>query len=190
MHRSRSTTSRRAAGVRAAVAAVLMLLTAACGAGQNAATSEQVTNSTGAVGRVGPIAVLDVEFLFTPPVAGDEVYGAGDTAPMTVTIVNTGRTADRLVRLSSPIAAGGVVVADGVSIPGGSTLTAGQTGLSSIEVPYEDDAGLLALTGLEVPVRSGLSYPVVFGFERAGDIVLEVPVDTPDLPREPATSAR
>lgn len=60
--------------------------------------------------------------------------------------------------------------------------------MSSIELPYEDDAGLLALTGLRVPIRSGLTYPVVLGFERAGDLVLEVPVATPDVPREPATA--
>jgi hypothetical protein len=42
---------------------------------------------------------------------------------------------------------------------------------------------MVALTGLREPIRSGLTYPVVFGFERAGDLLLEVPVDTPDVPR-------
>ncbi len=186
-HPTRSTPSRWAAG-RAVTAAVVVLLATGCGAGQMAATSTQVTNATGAVGQVGPISVLDVEFRFTPPIAGDEVYGIGDTAPISVTIANNGPTADRLVRLSSPVAAAGLVVADGLVIPGGATLTAGQTGVSSIEVPYEDDAGLLALTGLRAPIRSGLTYPVVFGFERAGDVVLEVPVSTPEVPREPSDS--
>lgn len=168
-------------------ALMLALLTAGCGAGQQAATSEQVTNSTGAVGQVGDISVLDVEFLFDPPVAGDEVYAVGDTAPLSVTIANAGRVADRLVRVSSPVAAAGEVVADGLVIPGGQTLTAGQSGVSAIEVPSEDDAGLIGLTGLTVPLRSGLTYPVVFGFDRAGDVVVEVPVATPDIPRRPAT---
>jgi copper(I)-binding protein len=185
----RPTPSRRIAA-HVAAAASLVLLAVGCGAGQEAATSTQVTHATGAVGQVGPISVLDVEFRFTPPIAGDEVYGVGDTAPMSVTIVNNGATADRLVRLSSPVAAAGVVVADGVVIPGGATLTAGQTGVSSIEVPFEDDAGLLALTGLREPLRSGLTYPVVLGFEQAGDLVLDVPVATPDVPRDPATDDR
>lgn len=184
-HPTRSTPSRWTA-VRAAAAAVLVLLAVGCGAGQEAATSTQVGNGTGAAGQVGPISVLDVEFRFSPPIAGDEVYGIGDTAPLTVTIANSGRDADRLVRLSSPVATAGIVVADGLVIPGGTTLTAGQAGVSSIEVSYEDDAGLLALAGLTAPIRSGLTYPVVLGFERAGDVVLEVPVDTPDVPRDPA----
>lgn len=174
----------------AVLAAVLVLLATGCGAGQEAATSTQLTHAGGAVGQVGPISVLDVEFRFAPPIAGDEVYGVGETAPMSVTIVNNGTAADRLVRLSSPVADAGVVVADGLVIPAGATLTAGQTGVSSIDVGYEDDAGLLALAGLRAPIRSGLTYPVVLGFERAGDIVLDVPVDTPDVPRDPAADSR
>jgi copper(I)-binding protein len=172
------------------LAAILVLLATGCGSGQEAATSTQVTHAGGAIGRVGPISVLDVEFRFSPPIAGDEVYGVGETAPMSVTIVNNGTAADRLVRLSSPIADAGIVVADGLVIPAGATLTAGQTGVSSIEVPYEDDADLLALTGLRAPLRSGLTYPVVLGFERAGDVVLDVPVDTPDLRRDPAADSQ
>lgn len=183
-------TARLRAAARTVTAAVLVLLMTGCGAGQQAATSTQLTHAGGAVGRVGPISVLDVEFRFAPPIAGDEVYGVGDTAPMSVTIVNNGTSADRLVRLSSPVAVAGVVVADGLVIPAGATLTAGQTGVSSIEVPYEDDARLLALTGLRTPIRSGLTYPVVLGFERAGDLVLDVPVDTPDVPRDPAADSR
>ena len=183
-------TARLRAAARTVTAAVLVLLMTGCGAGQQAATSTQLTHAGGAVGRVGPISVLDVEFRFAPPIAGDEVYGVGDTAPMSVTIVNNGTSADRLVRLSSPVAVAGVVVADGLVVPAGATLTAGQTGVSSIEVPYEDDARLLALTGLRTPIRSGLTYPVVLGFERAGDIVLDVPVDTPDVPRDPAADSR
>lgn len=188
-HPTRPTPNRHAT-VRAVAAALLALVTVGCGAGQEAATSAQVTNATGAGGQAGSISVRDVAFRFDPPIAGDAVYGVGDTAPMAVTIVNNGPDADRLVRLSSPVAAAGVVVADGLVVPGGATLTAGQAGVSSIEVSYEDDAGLLALTGLTTPIRSGLTYPVVFGFERAGDVVVDVPVETPDLPRGPAADGR
>jgi hypothetical protein len=67
--------------------------------------SPAVTSS--AIGRIGEITVADVEFLFTPPITGDEVYPAGATAPLSVTIVNHGRDPDRLVgsRVRSPRAA-------------------------------------------------------------------------------------
>jgi periplasmic copper chaperone A len=170
---------------RPALASMLLLAglaTAACGTGQVAQTAEQVTPWAG--GDVCEIAVRDVAFPFRPPVAGDEVYRVGEIAPLSVTIVNHGDAADRLVRVSSPIASSGVLVAEGIVIPGGQTLTAGQEGpLASLEVSYENDAGLIALAGLSEPIRSGLSYPVIFEFERAGDVLVEVPVDLPDLPR-------
>lgn len=193
MNRQPSRWSPPLRAAHAAPAAVLVLLATGCGAGQEAATSTQLTHAGGAVGRVGPISVLDVEFRFAPPIAGDQVYGVGETAPLSVTIVNTGTNtctnADRPVRLPSPVADAGIVVADGLVIPAGATLTAGQTGVSSIDVAYEDDEGLLALTGLRAPLRSGLTYPVVLGFERAGDVVLDVPVDTPAVPRDPAADS-
>jgi hypothetical protein len=69
--------------------------------------------------------VTDVEFLFTPPIIGDEVYPAGATAPLSVTIVNHGRETDRLVRVSSPDPTGSILVKNGLTIPAGHTLTAG-----------------------------------------------------------------
>ncbi|MBW0089424.1 hypothetical protein I4I73_10565 [Pseudonocardia sp. KRD-184] len=105
------------------LAAVLVLLATGCGAGQEAATSTQLTHAGGAVGQVGPISVLDVEFRFVPSIAGDE-----DDAPAGVD--GTART--------DPVGA----------------------------------------------------HPVVLGFARAGDVVLDVPVDTPDVPRDPAADSR
>jgi len=159
--------------------AALTLPVAACG--QAVQNTPAVTSS--AIGRIGEITVADVEFLVTPPITGDEVYPAGATAPLSVTIVNHGRDPDRLVRVSSPIAAGSILVADGLTIPAGHTLTAGQAGPAGVSTSHEDGDNTVALTGLRVPIRSGLTYPVVFGFERAGDLLLEVPVDTPDVPR-------
>lgn len=166
------------------IAATLLLLTpavVACGTGQVAQTAEQVSPRAGA--QFGEISVLDVAFLFRPPVAGDQVYGVGDVAPLSVTIANTGATADRLVRVSSPIATGSIVP-ENARIPGGQSLTAGQEGPSaSIEAPDETEAGLIALTGLREPIRSGLTYPVIFTFERAGEVLVHVPVEIPDVPR-------
>ena len=169
----------------ALLAGAVALLLAGCGAGQVASTAEQTSNAGGAVARVGEIALLDVEFLPVPPILGDEVYGIGATAPLSMTVVNAGREDDVLGSVSSPVATGAVVVAGGLRIPGGQSLAVGQEGLSARELPYEDDAAV-ALTGLTAPIRSGLTYPVVFGFERAGEVTVQVGVDTPDVPRRPA----
>lgn len=177
--------ARRLLPVLAATLLLVSPFTLACGAGQVAQTAQQATPRAGA--QVGEISVLDVAFLFRPPVVGDQVYRVGELAPLAVTIVNSGATADRLVRVTSPIAAAGVVVAEGVLIPGGQTLTAGQDGpIASMEVSYENDVGLIALAGLREPIRSGLSYPVIFEFERAGAVLVEVPVALPDIPRRDA----
>ncbi len=175
--------------MRAAMLLFLGPATVTCRAGQVAQTAEQVRPGAGArVGKIGKISVLDVEFLFRPPLAGDEVYGVGELAPLAITIVNHGTVADRLVRVSSPIATDGVVAPEGVRIPGGQILTAGQEGpVASIEASDENEAGLIALAGLREPIRSGLTFPVIFEFEQAGDVIVEVPVDNPDFPRRDLT---
>jgi periplasmic copper chaperone A len=169
----------------AIAAVVLAPFGTACGAGQASQTAEQV--ASGPVARVGEITVADVEFLFDGPIAGDEVYRVGESASIAATIVNEGATADRLVRVSSPIASAALIAAEELVIPGGGTLTTGQTGpLAAAEVTDEDDIGAIVLAGLLEPIRSGRSYPVVFEFNRAGEVVVDVPVATPDVPRRPA----
>lgn len=42
----------------------------------------------------------------------------------------------------------------------------------------------IALTGLHEDVRAGLTYELVLVFERAGPVLLNVPVDNPTTPRE------
>jgi copper(I)-binding protein len=152
----------------------------ACGAGQQTQTAEQVT--AGAIADVGELTLADVAFRFDRPVPGDEVHPVGATAPLTVTIVNHGDAPDRLVRVSSPVA-GGSVFPDALVIPAGRTVTAGQADTAAIETSYEEGGYVVALVGLREPLRSGVSYPVVFGFERAGDVRVDVPVATPDIPR-------
>ncbi len=177
------TPSRAAAVARVATATALLLAPlAGCGAGQLAHTAEIQSVVDGATARVGEISILDAQFLFTGPIPGDEVYPVGASAPLHLTVVNSGDTPDRLVRVSSPIAASGIVVGP-TTVPANGSLTAGQVGpVTGIELPQEDEA-VIGLVGLSTPIRSGLTYPVVFGFERAGNVVMPVPVDTPDVPR-------
>lgn len=159
---------------------VAALVVAGCGTGQVAQTAEQ--DNTGADAGNELIKLRDVVFVFDGPVAGNEVYGIGETAPLSLTIVNDSAEADRLVAVTSPIAVRGIVIPPNVVVPGGQSLTAGQTGpLAGVELPYENSVSV-GLAELLVPIRSGLTYPVTFHFARAGQISLDVPVDIPDRP--------
>lgn len=178
-----TSTGRRRTALLAPVA-VSAILVAGCGAGQEAATADQVTSASGAVGGVGSIAVRDAAFAYDRPVAGDEVYGPGDDAPLQVTIVNVVSPGvgdgDRLVSVSSPVATSGLVLGD-AGVPDGQVLTSGYVDPPASVTMPDTERVAIVLVDLLVPVRAGMSYPVVFTFEQAGDVVLDVPVENPDL---------
>lgn len=164
-----------------AVAGTIVL--AGCGAGQEAATSEQRSSSPGSSGQVGSIQVRDVQFAWSDPVPGDTVYPPGADAPLQVTIVNGEvgvPSADRLVAVSSPIATSGRIVGD-AAIADGQVLVAGYDGpVSSITVDGAREV-TIALEGLTAPIRAGLTYPVVFTFADAGELRLQVGVENPSV---------
>lgn len=146
-----------------------------CGAGQVAGTAGQVAAVTGSNVTVGSIAVRDAVIVFGEQVEGDAVYARGAAAPLSMTIVNQGADADRIVGASSPWASG-VTVAGTRDVPGGRALV------------VEDGSGTrITLTGLLDDVRAGLSYEVVLTFERAGEVTLQVPVGGASEPREEPT---
>jgi hypothetical protein len=156
-----------------------------CGAGQQTQTANQVPASGGAAGSVGSIQVRDAHFQWNGPVPAGAVYRPGDDAPLQVTIVNNatsilpdGFTPDRLVAVSSPVATSGRIVGD-ARIPDGQVLTAGyDQPLAAVVLPGTREVEI-TLVGLTEPVRAGVSYPVVFTFERAGDLRVDVPVENP-----------
>lgn len=176
-HRIRSSPFSPLAAVWVAVLGLVAVLAGIAGCGGNV----QTTATGGVGGRVGDIVVRDAAFTFGGPIAGDTVYQPGDDAALQVTIVNEGDHADRLVRVTSPIARSATITGD-TRIPGHQVLTAGyQAPLAS-----STDAVRIVLIGLRSPVRTGFSYPVVFAFERAGELRLELPVGNPTTPRSPA----
>ena len=131
------------------------------------------------------IVVRDAALRFDRPVAGDTVYQPGDEAALQLTIVNEGDRPDWLVRVTSPIARLGVIIGD-ARMASHQVLTAGYQGpLASATLPGTDAVRIL-LVGLRSPVRAGLRYPVVFHFEQAGELRLDLPVETPHA----AVSAR
>jgi hypothetical protein len=209
---SRSPRARTAAAVIGALIGAVAL--AGCGAGQLAATASQVAAVGGANATVGQIAVRNAVVAFDGPAATGTAYEVGGSAPLTMSIVNQGQEADRLVSVSSPAAsavevggtrevpAGQVLVVDGGPAPAAEDESgepeATESGAATDE---EADAAAQAasagepqaqivLTGLRERIRPGLAYVVVLTFERAGEIRLELPVANPDEPRPaPAEAA-
>jgi putative oxidoreductase len=62
-------------------------------------------------------------------------------------------------------AGGGVLIALGLATPAAGAAA----------------AGTIALVGLKSPVRAGLTYPVLFTFEHAGQLRIEIPVENPEI---------
>lgn len=148
--------------------------------GPAAATAENVTMTGGANGRVGQLEVEDAQITFNPPVPGGQVYAPGEDAPLQVTIVNTGDEADRLTGVSSPAATSVGIVGE-TRLPGGQVLTAGYDDpIESITLPGATDIEI-TMIDLATPLRAGLTYPVTFTFEKAGELRLELPLENPDV---------
>lgn len=142
-----------------------------------AQTTELQTHAGGAVARVGEIALLDVRFPFVGPVPGNEVYPVGADAALRGAIVNSGGQTDRLLQIVSPIA-GSAVLTGPVEVPPGSTLLMGWAGPPSPPGFPPDSRSYVGLAELTTPLRSGQSYPVEFRFERAGPVLVHVPIAT------------
>jgi copper(I)-binding protein len=124
---------------------------AGCGAGQVAQTAEQVAAVTGANANVGQIAVRDVSIVFPEDAEEGEradLYPAGGTAPLQMSIVNFGSAPDRLVSASSPAAAS-------VQINGASEIPAGQNVVVEGEAAEAAGAGAPAPTPTGGPVAPG-----------------------------------
>lgn len=191
--------SRMRPTILVAVALVAASVLMGCGAGQVASTAEQVSNATGGNAEVGDIAVRTAVIEFGGDVEGGAVYSRGTDAPLSMTIVNEGGAPDRLVSATAEIATSVEITGDG-AVPGGRSLVVGgadteESGeaaeggapVGTAPPRPEDAAGTGAtavLTGLRDDVRAGISYPITLVFERAGPIVVAVPVDGTPAARE------
>jgi copper(I)-binding protein len=180
------------------------LVLTGCGAGQIAGTAEQQSAvSGGSSSGMGPIVVRDAVIVFGEQVEGDAVYPRGSSAPLSMTIVNEGTEADTLVSASSPWAssveisgvteipaARSIVVegepaeaAPGTGVPTSGAPSAAPT--TTPAAPAEAESGTqIVLTGLLDDIRAGISYEVTLVFERAGEVVVPVPVGDAEEPRE------
>lgn len=210
-----------AVSTRIAGGLVAAVVLAGCGAGQITQTSTQVSAVDGASGTIGQIAVRDASIVFDPSDTA-AIHRVGGDAPLQLSIINFGATADKLMSASSPVAAsvtiggnptisnGHALIVEGgsgtaaagasptVAPVDGSTPTSGKAtnaasaapsaAITAVPTPdaQGDTAAQIVLTGLKEDIRSGLSYPVVFTFERAGAVTVQVPVASPTAPRTDA----
>lgn len=193
-----------AASSRVVLGVVTAIMVGGCGAGQITQTSTQVAAVDGAAGTVGQIAVRDAAIVFGPSNTA-AIHPAGGDAALQLSIVNFGATTDKLVGASSPVARtvtidGNPTISEGRSliVDGGGanaaaapTVTAAPAGgpatpvADAIPTPdaQGDTSAQMVLTGLTQDIRSGLTYPVIFTFERAGVVTVQVPVANPTTPR-------
>lgn len=203
----------RRTGFVAAVAVVGALSLAGCGAGQITQTADAVSAVNAAEATVGQIALRGVEFPYTGPISAPAVYSAGATAPVQMSIINSGSQDDRLVSASSPVASS-VQVSGDTTIPAGravlvnggagGTVPSAEPAPTSAAAPTNGRAPSAApppsaapsasgtqitLTGLEQDIRAGLTYPLTLTFQRAGSVTVQVPVQNPSTPRQDTTAA-
>ena len=181
-----------------------------CGAGQVASTAQQVANAPGANVTASSIAVRDAVIVFGESVEG-AVYTRGESAPLSMTIVNEGAEPDRLVAATSPFARTVEVSGEAV-IPGGRALVVdgevvpvplpepqdevpseapdpSDAPAAAPTAPAAPEAVSIVLIGLVDDIRAGITYPVTLTFERAGEVTVQVPVANSDEPREEAEEA-
>lgn len=157
-------------GRRLACVAVLVALPlTACAAGYQAETSRERTALTSVSGVKGNLTLRNV--FFVGPAE------SGGALPLYFAAFNGGATSDKIVGISSPSASGSSAP-QATDIAGGSSLfyNAG-------------DASVPQLTGLKNKVLVGQAVTVTLSFAQAGDLTLQVPVESSTLaPPSPLAS--
>ena len=179
-----------------ALAAGAALTMSACSAGQITQTSTQVAAINGSNVDAGSLALRNVHVIY--PNSEEYSIEPGGTAQLGFTIVNLDPyVGDRLTGISTDFAAS--VTGARLEVPPQSSVVAGVSEENAALVEEVDESprpdsteetpspapDAVALVDLSEGVRPGLTIPVTFTFEEAGDITLSVPIDAgPELPRD------
>jgi copper(I)-binding protein len=170
-------TRRVATAVALAAAAAISL--SACSAGQITQTATQVAAVNGNYANQGDISLRNVHILY--PDSEEYSLEPGGKAALAFTAVNNNEEqADRLTKITTD-AADSVTIAGEVGgriIKPQTSLGAGTRAATVLDDP-EDPTQLIlvVLNDINEGVYPGLTVPITFRFERAGDIVVSVPVD-------------
>lgn len=182
-----------------------------CSTGQISQTASQAAAVNGANGQAGSIAVRDAEFVY--PEDDEHIYPAGSSAPLKMTIVNIGSAKDKLVAVRSPAAAsvrlqGATTIpgrgtihvvapeAQTSTTPAATTPPASPSAAPTTQVSQPSSTSAPASEGELAPgeltitlenltedIEPGKTVRVMLVFERAGEIVLAVPMAAPEQPR-------
>jgi copper(I)-binding protein len=145
----------------AAAAAALIPAVAGCEAGTNAPTLSFHYPTDAAGTAVGSLSIRNV-FVLGAPIG--RKLAAGQSASVFLSLVNTG-TPDKLVSISAP------GTATSVTLPG-----SGIPVVNGHPVYYSGPQPQVVLHGLTRPLLSGSDVRLVLTFQKAGPIVLDVPV--------------
>lgn len=162
------------------VAGLLATLTA-CGAGQVSQTAGQASAVNGYTGQVGAIAVRDASIAYAGQARSGAIYRAGEAAALDLTLVNQTATPDKLVSVSSPVAATGVISGDG-TIGGNQTIAVGNASGGADASSLAARTLRVQLVGLKQDITAGRNYPVTLTFQRSGVLNAELPVGYPTGP--------
>jgi copper(I)-binding protein len=184
------------------------VLTTACAAGQRAQTAEEKPSIDGTYGSVGKMQIEGVSL--RAPLRSS--YPAGASVGLKAYLVNNGKIADSLVKVSSPAFTGGWDVvstpslgagANGATsttptngrpqrVPAGGALGFGLQNLSPDGAGSSESLVLIGLAKNFAPLFPGTTVKVTFTFARAGQTTLTVPVQislTPNQQTLPVGSA-
>ncbi|QKT09936.1 hypothetical protein [Rhodococcus sp. W8901] len=172
-----SPTRRVMAAVALAAGATLVL--SACGAGQVSQTATQVAAVNGNKATSGDIALRNVHVVY--PNSEEFSIEPGGNAQLAFTAINLSEhESDRLKGIKTDFA-GAVTIDDkegGRDIKPQAALGAGNPDVSVPEQAPEHVSLIdVTLEDVREGVRPGLTFPVTFSFENAGDVVVQVPVD-------------
>lgn len=191
----------------AAVGLAALLGAVGCGSGQVTQTDSVEPAVDGNQANIGSLALRDV--LLAYPESGG--YRKGDSAPLQLSIVNTGETDDRLVSVSSPASGGDVELIGDASVPGGTSVHViapdASAELGEPSEPASESAPAssapkspatpapttspapakvgtmsVVLTNLTMDLPIGRNIPVTFVFAHAGTVTVQVPTAAPGVP--------
>jgi copper(I)-binding protein len=169
---------KRRATVLATLALAAGLALSGCGAGQITQTDTQASGANGYQGMAGDIAVRNASIVFAGQANSGAAYRVGQSAPLEMTLVNTGSQPDKLISVNSPVAASGQITGD-ATIGDDRAVQVGNADAGTDANALSDRTINIQLVGLKENITPGRSYPVTFVFQRGGVLNATLPVGNP-----------
>ncbi|MFD1815760.1 hypothetical protein [Rhodococcus gannanensis] len=173
-----ASTRRVATAVALAAAAAISL--SACSAGQITQTATQVAAVNGNYANQGDISLRNVHVVY--PDSEEYSLEPGGTVALAFTAINESEyQTERLTKITTDKAASVTIAGEAGAriIPPQTALAAGTVDATVVDDGEEIESKIILVTldDIGADVYPGLTMPVTFSFERAGDITVDVPVD-------------